>query len=75
MVTVSNSEILAATRKMPASEFEVYRHVAAMEIWNDYQRTLRELASHGIASISVPADKLSSAAINEYLRIKETARL
>ena len=75
IVTVSNSEILAVTRKMPENEFEVYRHVAAMEIWNDYQRTLRSLRSHGAATVSVPAQELSTATISEYLRIKETARL
>jgi len=75
IVTVSNSEVLAVTRKAPESEFEVYRHVAAMEIWNDYQRTLRGLRSRGVATVSVPAQELSTAAINEYLRIKETARL
>jgi uncharacterized protein (DUF58 family) len=75
IVTVSNSEVLAVTRKTPENEFEVYRHVAAMEIWNDYQRTLRGLRSHGVATVSVPAQELSTAAINEYLRIKETARL
>ena len=75
IVTVSNSEVLAATRKVPENEFEVYRHVAAMEIWNDYQRTLRGLRSRGVATVSVPAQELSTAAINEYLRIKETARL
>jgi uncharacterized protein (DUF58 family) len=75
IVTVSNSEILAVTKKAPANEFEVYRHVAAAEIWNDYQRTLRALRSRGVATVSVPAQELSTAAINEYLRIKETARL
>jgi len=75
IVTVSNSEVLAVTRKSPENEFEVYRHVAAMEIWNDYQRTLRGLRSRGVATVSVPAQELSTAAINEYLRIKETARL
>src|SRR6202453_4354818 len=45
IVTVSNSEVLAVTRKIPENEFEVYRHVAAMEIWNDYQRTLRSMRS------------------------------
>jgi uncharacterized protein (DUF58 family) len=75
IVTVSNSEVLAVTRKSPESEFEVYRHVAAMEIWNDYQRTLRGMRSRGVATVSVPAQELSTAAINEYLRIKETARL
>jgi uncharacterized protein (DUF58 family) len=75
IVTVSNSEILGVTKKVPENEFEVYRHVAAMEIWNDYQRTLRGLRSHGVATVSVPAQELSTAAINEYLRIKETARL
>ncbi len=75
IVTVSNSEILAVTRKLPENEFEAYRHVAAMEIWNDYQRTLRGLRSRGLASVSVPAEELSTATINEYLRIKESARL
>lgn len=75
IVTVSNSEILAVTRKTPSNEFDVYRHVAAMEIWNDYQRTLLGLRSRGIATVSVPAEELSTAAINEYLRIKESARL
>jgi uncharacterized protein (DUF58 family) len=75
IVTVSNSEILAVTRKAPTNEFEVYRHVAATEIWGDYQRTLRGLRSRGVATVSVPAQELSTAAINEYLRIKETARL
>jgi uncharacterized protein (DUF58 family) len=75
IVTVSNSEILAVTRQKPLSEFDVYRHVAAMEIWNDYQRTLRGLRSRGLEPVSVPADELSTAAIDEYLRIKESARL
>jgi uncharacterized protein (DUF58 family) len=75
IVTVSNSEILAVTKKSPTNEFEIYRHVAATEIWNDYQRTLRALRSRGVATVSVPAQELSTAAINEYLRIKETARL
>ena len=75
IVTVSNSEIRAVTRRMPENEFEAYQHVAAMEIWNDYQRTLRGLRSRGLVSISVPANELSTATINEYLRIKESARL
>jgi len=75
IVTVSNSEVLAVTRKVPENEFDVYRHVAAMEIWNDYQRTLLGLRSRGVATVSVPAQELSTAAINEYLRIKESARL
>jgi len=75
IVTVSNSEVLAVTRKIPDNEFDVYRHVAAMEIWNDYQRTLLGLRSRGVTTVSVPAQDLSTAAINEYLRIKESARL
>jgi uncharacterized protein (DUF58 family) len=75
IVTVSNSEVLAVTRQIPENEFEVYRTVAATEIWNDYQRTLLGLRSRGVATVSVPAQELSTAAINEYLRIKESARL
>jgi uncharacterized protein (DUF58 family) len=75
MVTVSNSEILAVAKSIPTTEFEVYRTVAATEIWNDYQHTLRVLRSRGILTVSVPADELSAATVNEYLRIKDSARL
>jgi uncharacterized protein (DUF58 family) len=75
IVTVSNSEILAASRHLPESEREVYRNVAATETWNDYQRTLATLRSRGILTVSVPADQLSTSVINEYLRIKDSARL
>ena len=75
IVTVSNSEILAVAKSMPSTEFEVYRTVAATEMWNDYQRTLRVLRSRGILTVSVPADELSAATIGEYLRIKDSARL
>jgi uncharacterized protein (DUF58 family) len=75
LVTVSNSEILALSREMPGTERDVYRTVAAAEMWNDYQRTLRALRSRGILTVSVPADQLSTAVINEYLRIKDSARL
>jgi uncharacterized protein (DUF58 family) len=75
LVTVSNSEILAVSRQLPESEFEVYRTVAATEMWNDYQRSLRVLRSRGILTVSVPADQLSTSVINEYLRIKDSARL
>ena len=72
---LSNSEILAATRQVPESDFDVYRHVAAMEIWGDYQRTLRQLDSRGVETVSVPAEELSPAVLNKYLRIKASARL
>jgi uncharacterized protein (DUF58 family) len=75
IVTVSNSEILAVAKRIPETELEVYRNVAATEMWNDYQRTLRVLRSRGILTVSVPADRLSASVINEYLRIKDTARL
>jgi uncharacterized protein (DUF58 family) len=75
MVTVSNSEILAVAKSIPTTEFEVYRTVAATEIWNDYQHTLRVLRSRGILTVSVPADELSAATVNEYLHIKDSARL
>jgi uncharacterized protein (DUF58 family) len=75
VVTVSNSEIIAASRHLPENEREVYRTVAATETWNDYQRTLAALRSRGIVTVSVPADQLSTSVINAYLRIKDSARL
>jgi uncharacterized protein (DUF58 family) len=75
IVTISNSEVQNLLRRKPETEFDVYRHIAAMEMWNDYQRTLRTLQSRGIATVSVPADQLSIALINEYLRIKSSHRI
>ena len=75
IVTVSNSELRSVLRQKPETEFDVYRHVAAMEMWTDYERTLRGLKCQGIETVSVPAESLSVAMINEYLRIKDSNRL
>ena len=75
LVAISNSEVLEAVRALPATEFEVFRHVAASEVWGDYERTLRAWRSRGVPTVSVPARQLSAATVNEYLRIKEAALL
>jgi hypothetical protein len=54
---------------------DVYRHAAAQEVWNDYQRTICSLQGHGVLTVNVPAADLTVATVNRYLTIKETARL
>jgi uncharacterized protein (DUF58 family) len=74
-VTVSDSELLQATKTLPETGLEVYQHVAAQEVWNDYQRSIRALHTRGILTVNVPAQDLTLATLNRYLEIKRTARL
>lgn len=74
-VTLSDSGLVHAIRKVPQTELEVYEHVAAQEVWNDYQRTVRALQSHGVLTVNVPAEELTLATINRYLEVKRTSRL
>ncbi|MEZ0297202.1 MAG: DUF58 domain-containing protein, partial [Candidatus Methylacidiphilales bacterium] len=74
-VTLSDSALLQAIRSTPQTEYDVYQHVAAQEVWNDYQRTVRALQSHGVLTVSVPAEELTIATINRYLEVKRTSRL
>lgn len=74
-VTVSDSDLLKVLHTIPEEGMDVYRHVAAQEVWNDYQRTIRSLQSRGVLTVNVPAGDLTLATLNRYLEIKQTARL
>jgi uncharacterized protein (DUF58 family) len=74
-VTISDSELQQALKVIPREQMDVYRHAAAQEVWNDYQRTICSLQGHGVLTVNVPAADLTVATVNRYLTIKETARL
>lgn len=72
-VTISDSGLLALTKHLPKDEREIFRYIAATELWNDYQRAHAHLHTLGTTSVSVPAEQLTLATINAYLRIRASA--
>lgn len=74
-VTLSDSDVLKVLHQIPEEGNDVYRHVAAQEVWNDYQRTIRSLQSRGVLTVNVPASDLTPATLNRYLEIKQSSRL
>ena len=74
-VTISDSDLTNTLNELPSTETAAYEYSAALEVWNDYQRAIRALNSHGVLTVNVPAQELTIATLNRYLRIKETARL
>lgn len=74
-VTISDSDLLNLLETVPESNRGVYEYAAALETWNDYQRTIRALQSHNILTVNVPAADLTVATLNQYLEVKQAARL
>lgn len=74
-VTVSDSDLLEVLHATPREGLDVYRHVAAQEVFSDYQRTIRSLQSRGVLTVNVPASELTPATLNRYLEIKQGALL
>jgi hypothetical protein len=74
-VTISDSDLIAARQQVPQAVSDVFEKVAAMEVWDDYRRSLGLLEGRGVAVVNVPAHELTSATINRYLEIKSRGML
>jgi uncharacterized protein (DUF58 family) len=74
-VTVSDSDLLAAQRAVPATPTAAFELVAAIELWEDYQKALRFLEREGALTVNVPANVLTTAVINRYLEVKRRGLL
>ena len=74
-VTVSDSDLVAAQRAVPATATAAFELIAATELWEDYQKALRFLEREGALTVNVPADVLTTAVINRYLIIKRRGLL
>ena len=74
-VTISDSDLIAAQRVVPAGSAQAFELVAAMELWEDYRSALRVLERQGALTVNVPANQLTTATINRYVDIKRRGLL
>jgi uncharacterized protein (DUF58 family) len=71
LVTISDSPVLSLVRHSPQNEKEIYRYITASQIWADYQKAQAILRKLGTYCVDVPAESLTLATVNAYLRIKK----
>lgn len=74
-VTISDSDLMAAQTVVPETAPAAFELVAAMELWEDYQKAVRFLERQGALTVSVPAAALTPAVINRYLEVKRRGLL
>jgi uncharacterized protein (DUF58 family) len=71
LVVMAQPELRALLHLRPANESEMFHYVAAEEIVHRRDVLLAALRQQGALTLEIEPAKVSSAVINEYLRIKE----
>lgn len=75
VVTISDPDVVAASRQMPTDSLTVYQRAAAAHLLDERQVALDTLRQHGVLTLDVPANRLSWSVINRYLELKGKGRL
>ena len=74
-VTISDSNLLEAARRVPATSDQLYERIVSREILLEYQKAIGLLDQAGALTVNVPAASLSVATVNAYLRVKTRGML
>ena len=75
VVTISDPDVVAASRARPENSQAVYRQAAAQTLLRERRVILDRLERQGVLTLDVPANQLSIAVINRYLELKTRRRL
>ena len=70
VVTISDPDVVQASRLQPTDSLSVYQRAAASQLLDERQVTLDHLRRQGVLTLDVPANQLSIAVINRYLELK-----
>lgn len=68
-------DVTALAAKMPESEEEMFRHVAALEVSQRRELLLRGLRQRGVLTLEMMPGKLAGSLVNQYLDIKDRSLL
>ncbi|HXW18264.1 MAG TPA: DUF58 domain-containing protein [Candidatus Acidoferrales bacterium] len=68
-------DLTAVARSTPASQEDMYRHVAALEISHRRDVLLRGLRQSGVLAVELMPNVLATSLVNQYLDIKERSLL
>lgn len=75
LITLRDNELQQAARQRPDDVAETYQRAVAAEVLHDRQMALRMLQQRGVMVLDVPPEKLTVAAVNQYLGLKARGRL
>lgn len=75
VVTISDPDIHAASKRQPHDSLTVYQRAAASQILDERRVALDTLRRRGVLTLDVPANQLSFSVINRYLELKGRTRL
>lgn len=75
VVTLRDPEIERLAMEEPLDSKRVYERAVAQSLLDDRAETLARLRRHGVLTLDVAADALSTSVINRYIEIKERSRL
>lgn len=75
LITLRDSTLERAAHRAPTEAFGAYRRAMAAEVLADREAALTVLRHKGVLVLDAPPDKLTVAAVNEYLNLKARGRL
>lgn len=75
LVTLRDNTLEQAAQQRPEDSFGVYQRAMAAEVLADREIALNALRRRGVRVLDVPADKLTVAAVNQYLSLKTHGQL
>ncbi|MCE5216011.1 DUF58 domain-containing protein [bacterium] len=75
LVTLRDGDLERVARGVPAQVEGAYQKAVAGQVLAARETALARLRARGVLVVDVPAGTLSVAAVNEYLRLKNTGRL
>lgn len=75
LVTMSDPEIVAASRRRPMSSEELFERAVAVSLLADRARAMSTLRTHGVIVLESKATELSVALVNHYLELKERLQI
>ena len=70
VVTISDPDIVNASKMQPADTLGIYQRAAANQLLDERRIALESLARRGVHTLDVPANQLSLSVIQRYLEIK-----
>jgi hypothetical protein len=74
-VAMGQPDLNAVANTTPATQEDMYRHVAALEISHRREVLLRGLRQRGVLALELMPNVLASSLVNQYLDIKERSLL
>jgi uncharacterized protein (DUF58 family) len=70
VVTISDPDVHSVAHLQPVNSLQAYQRSAAMQLLDERRVMLDTLHRHGVLTLDVPANQLSTAVINRYLELK-----